>query len=253
MKINISLLLTILLLTACNSKTEEKKSQTSDQKESVADTLNTSSKPLTDQQKKNVVDFIPAGYALYKEEGMEDIKGHLNKDGLQDVVLVIKGTNPAKFVDDEYRGRLDRNRRGIIVLLNKGSHYEVASKNYNCFSSENEDGGVYYAPELGLSIEKGNLIVSYGHGRYGHWSYTFRSQDGDLALIGYDASYNRGPVPQTETSINFLTRKKLTRDNLNKDDDGESYVENFEDSWETVEVSTLLKLSEIKDFDELRF
>jgi len=253
MKKNISILITILLLTACSSKTEEKKSQASDPKKHAAENLKTEPKPLTDQQKKNVSDFIHAGYALYKEEGMEDIKGDLNKDGLQDVVLLIKGTDHRKFFDHESRGKLDRNRRGIIVLFNRGDYYERASKNYNCFSSENEDGGVYYAPELDVSIEKGNLKIQYGHGRYGHWSYTFRNQNGDFEMIGYDSEYNRGPVPQLITSINFLTKKQLIRDNLNKDDDGNSYVENFEDTWETIKVDKLIRLSEIRDFDGLRF
>ncbi|MBD8081307.1 hypothetical protein IC610_02595 [Chryseobacterium sp. GCR10] len=243
----------MLLLTACNSKTEEKKSQTSDQKESSADTLNTTSKPLTDQQKKNVVDFIPAGYALYKEEGMEDIKGDLNKDGLQDVVLLIKGTDQRKFFDHETRGKLDRNRRGIIILFNRGDGYELATKNYDCFLSENEEGGVYYAPELWLSVEKGNLKINYAHGRYGYWNYTFRNKNGEFELIGYDASYNQGPMPLEETSINFLTKKKLTRENINRDNFKDDEDVKFKDTWETVKVHQLKKLSEIKDFDELQF
>jgi len=48
------------------------------------------------------------------------VKGDLNTDGLEDIVLLIKGTNASKIVDDEYVGKLDRNRRGIIVLLKKG-------------------------------------------------------------------------------------------------------------------------------------
>jgi hypothetical protein len=102
-----------------------------------------------------------------------------------------------------------------------------------------------------VSIEKGNLHINYGHGRYGNWGYTFRYQNGDMELIGYDSYSSNGPVPQYEVSINFLTKKKLTKDNLNKDDDGNNYEVKYKDTWETIKVNNLMKLSEIKDFDEL--
>ncbi|MCG9793257.1 hypothetical protein [Flavobacterium algicola] len=209
-------------------------------------------------QKKNPNDFLPKGYSIHKYEGgvssgsWDEIKGDLNKDGLEDIVLIIKGTDKSKIIKDDYRGNLDRNRRGIIVLINKGGFYQLATKNYDCFSSENEDGGVYFAPELYVEIKKGNLYVSYGHGRYGNWSYTFRYQNGDMELIGYDSYSSRGPVPQYEVSINFLTQKKLTSDNLNKDVDGDEYTaDNFKDTWETIKKKKLIRLSDIKDFDEL--
>ena len=207
--------------------------------------------------KKNPKDFIPKGYVIHKYEGgisasgWDEIKGDLNKDGLEDIVLIIKGTDKSKIIEDENRGKLDRNRRGIIVLLNKGNYYQLAAENYDCFSSENEDGGVYFAAELNVEIKKGNLHINYGHGRYGNWSYTFRYQNGNMELIGYDLYSSRGPVPQYEVSINFMTRKKLTRDNLNKDDDGDNYEENYKDTWKNIHITNLIKLSEIGDFDML--
>jgi hypothetical protein len=212
------------------------------------------------EQNKNPSDFIPKGYVIHKYEGgissgsWDEIKGDLNKDGLEDIVLIIKGTDKSKIIKDEYRGELDRNRRGIIVLLNKGAFYELATKNYDCFSSENEDGGVYFAPELYVEVKNGKLYVNYGHGRYGYWSYTFKYQNGDMELIGYDLYSSRGPVPQYEVSINFLTKKKLTRDNLNKNEDGDNYsTDNFKETWEPIKVKKRIKLSDIKDFDEFEF
>ncbi len=243
---------TIFFVIACNSKSEEKNQPIYKQKDTISDTIQSKKIESAAEFQDNSSSFIPKGYVIYKEAGTEDIKGDLNKDGLEDLVLLIKGTDKSKVIQHETRGQLDRNRRGIIVLFNKGNHYELALKNNSCFSSENEEGGVYYAPELFISIEKGNLIVNYAHGRYGYWNYTFRHQNQDFELIGYDASYNRGPVPQEETSINFLTRKKLTRDNLNKDDDGDDNIK-FKDTWEKLPARKLIKLSEIKDFDELEF
>jgi hypothetical protein len=208
------------------------------------------------QERKNPSDFIPKGYVIHKYEGgissggWDEIKGDLNKDGLEDIVLIIKGTEKSKIIKDEDRGELDRNRRGILVLLNKGNGYVLASKNYDCFSSENEDGGVYFAPELEVEIKKGNLYISYGHGRYGNWSYTFRYKNGNFELIGYDSYSSRGPVPQFQVSINFLTKKKLTMDNLNKNDEDDSNVK-YKEVWKKITPKKLIKLSEIKDFDEL--
>ena len=191
--------------------------------------------------------LLPAGFVLFKE-----IHGDLNKDGLEDCVVIMKGTDKENFVVDEYRGKLDRNRRGIMILFNKGDdRYEVKAINLTCFSSENEDGGVYFPPELWVYIEKGNLYFHYGHGRYGYWKYTFRHKDNDFELIGYDSGNHRGPVIESEVSINFLTKKKLNRVNVNEDAEGGDEV--FEETWSNIDVRELIKLSEINDFDDFDF
>ena len=161
----------------------------------------------------------------------------------------IKGTDKNKIVTDESRGKLDRNRRGIIVLFNKKNHYELAMKNYDCFSSEHEDGGVYFPPELSVEIEKGNLYVHYEHGRYGNWKYTFRFQSSDFELIGYDSNNNYGPVTVSITSINFSTKIKVVK--VNTDVYAGSEAEVFKTTSSKINIARLIKLSKIKDFDEL--
>jgi len=239
-----SIIGTILLLSiisSCKDKTSE---------ESNTEVMELKDIPEVEEStieiKKDIADFIPKGYVPF-----DTIRGDFNKDGLEDCVLMIKGTDKSKIIQHEYRGELDRNRRGIIALINKNDGYELAVKNYECFSSENEEGGVYYAPELDFEIKNGNLYVNYAHGRYGYWNYTFRYQNSDFELIGYDASSNRGPIVLTETSINFLTRKKIVNHNINEntyDDD-----EVFEKTESKISKNKLIKLSEIKDFDELEF
>ncbi|KAK0342841.1 hypothetical protein LTR94_020696 [Friedmanniomyces endolithicus] len=162
--------------------------------------------------------YLPAKYTVF-----EAVQGDLNKDGLKDVVLIVKATDPKQWVTDEYRGKLDRNRR------------------------ENEDGGVYFAPELVPSIEKGLLKLHYAHGRYGYWAYQFRLEGRDMRLIGYDSSDNFGPYVNSETSVNFLTAKKLVRENLNKDPDSDP---KFKEAWSKVNVAPMY-LSKIQDIDDL--
>lgn len=118
------------------------------------------------------------------------------------------------------------------------------------FLSENEDGGVYFAPELGVEITKGKLFIHYVHGRYRYWRYMFRLQNSDLELIGYDSSSNHGPTVLTETSINFLTRRKIVNENTNPNIDE---PEIFEKKEAKINKTKLFKLSEIEDFESLKF
>jgi hypothetical protein len=194
---------------------------------------------------KKPSDFLPKGFVLFKE-----IQGDLNNDGLKDCILIIKGTEKDKVIIDEYSGKLDRNRRGIIVLFKtKNDDYESIVENKDCFSSENEDGGVYFAPELDVYIEENKLYVHYAHGRYGYWTYTFKYANSDFQLIGYDSSENTGPVVNREMSINFLTGKKQEKVNTNTD--AERGDEVFKETWSKVSSRKPILLSEIKDFDEL--
>lgn len=195
-------------------------------------------------QDKEPSDFIPKGYTEFKK-----YSGDLNKDGLEDCVLIIKKTDSTNVVMNRFDKKVDRNRRGIIVLFKNANGYELADKNLECFSSENEDGGVYFAPELWIEIKDNKLYIHYGHGRYGYWKYTFRFQKSNFELIGYDSSSNRGPVTNRETSINFLTKKKLTKENTNENAEGGDEI--FKENWNDIEIDNLIKLSEIKDFDEL--
>ncbi len=187
--------------------------------------------------------YIPRSYRL-----TEVITGDLNKNRKTDVVLIVKATDPAKWVNDEYQGKLDRNRRGIIVLVNENGQYKKIIQNLSCFSSEYEDGGVYYAPELLLSVEQGLLNVHYAHGRYGYWRYRFQLKEHDLQLVGYDNSDNFGPYINSQTSINYLTQRKLVRENINKNRDDD--IPKFKETWYKMNQAPVY-LSKIKDFDHL--
>lgn len=189
--------------------------------------------------------FVPKGYRV-----VDTITGDLNKDGQDDVVLLVKATNPSMIVTDARGEQLDRNRRGLIIAFKQGGRYALASKNLDCFSSENEDGGVYFAPELSIDIKKGRLLFHYGHGRYGYWDYTFRYQKGGFYLIGYDASNDHGPVVESLVSINFMTHRILKRVNTNEEAEAGG-EEKFRESWSKLKRPTTIRLQDVKDFDDL--
>lgn len=232
--------LTFFFLASCGqSKSEQETSLASDTTTMINGTADRHG--LTDKQ--NPIDFLPKGYVVFKK-----INGDLNQDGVDDCVLIIKGTDKKNIIIDEHRGQLDRNRRGIIVLFSKNNLYELGIENYDCFSSENEDGGVYFAPELDVEITSGNLYIHYGHGRYGDYQYAFKHKNSDFDLIGYDET-NGGVVIESILSINFLSKKKQKKVNTNENAEGGDEV--FKETWENISVGKLLKLSEIKGFDSL--
>ena len=190
--------------------------------------------------------LVPAGYRV-----SEEIKGDLNKDGLDDYVFIVKG--PKKDVECKEDGQ-DCSLRGIMAALSKGGRYELALENRDCFASEDRDGGVYYPPDLSVSVKKGNLYIGFNHGRYGKWSYTFRYQNSDFELIGYDAIQIRGPYVEKEVSVNFLTKKMLTKRNTVEPCDvdecgGEEKKPVFEETWENFTLKEPIRLRKI-NFDE---
>lgn len=189
--------------------------------------------------------FIPAKYRI-----TQIIEGDLNKDEKGDCILIVKDTDADNIVDDEYRGELDRNRRGIVILFKDGTSYKPVIRNYSCFSSENEDGGVYFAPELFVEINKrGNLEIQYLHGRYGTWLYMFRYQNEGFEMIGFKSNTNHGPVEMGKVSVNFLTKKVQRSHNVS--DVLESGNEEWEETWQKIKIDRLIQLSEIEDFDAL--
>ena len=237
------LLFVVALMMGC----KQAKNESGKDSVPTKDTVQASVKPVAVAQmelKADPEEFIPDGYVLFS--GCE---GDLNKDGKPDVVLMIKGTEESKWVDHEYRGRLDRNRRGLIILFKRDGGYELIAENDECFSSENEDGGVYYAPELDFYIKNNTLILHYAHGRYGYWKYIFRYQNNDFELIGYFGSCDRGPVVLYITDVNFSTRTCVYKENINADDD--EAEEKFKVKTIKFKRKNLIKLSEITDFDEL--
>lgn len=187
---------------------------------------------------------VPKGYRITGRIG-----GDLNNDGIPDSVLVVKATLKDRLETNGDGKTVDRNRRGLIVFLGTNGQFRKVMENLNCFSSENEDGGVYFPPELSVEIGRNKLYVHYRHGRYGYWKYTFRLRGADFELIGYDASNNSGPRIDRQVSINFLTKKRMERVNTNASAEGGDEV--FKEKWNDISLEGLAKLSQIEDFDNL--
>jgi hypothetical protein len=199
---------------------------------------------LSKAQKKTPLEYIPNGYKLF-----EKYKGELNNDNKEDIVLIIKDTKQENILKNRFGDIVDRNRRGIIVILGKEDNYEKVVLNKNCFLSENEDGGVYMPPELCINIEDEKLKIHYGHGRYGYWEYIFKYLESDFKLIGYESSENHGPKVLYQSKIDFIKKEKTLSENVTKDPEAEEEI--FEIISYDIKIDDLIKLSDIKSFEDL--
>ena len=163
---------------------------------------------------------LPNQTALY-----DAIKGDLNKDGIEDVAVVTQETFKEKFMpfsdgcdestkDDKWCQIVNKNRRGVVILLSNGDKYEAVVTKRDIFESPNEDGGVYYPPELAVEIKNSELKFLYGHGRYGYWEYVFVLDGKDFKLVRYFSSDNNGPVPEYIVQMDFINHRLEKSANL---------------------------------------
>lgn len=253
---NTILIFALILLSSCHNKGKETQSETI---EPIADETilleedDTEANVVSEEEKPILLlsdelrELIPEGFILF-----DVLPGDLNKDSEEDYVLIIKATNEENVVENRFGETVDRNRRGIIIAFREGNGYKKIVENRSCFSSENEDGGVYFPPELSINInKKSNLEIDYGHGRYGNWGYMFRYQNNAFEMIGFHSCNSRGPVELSKVSINFSTKKKKISVNTNPD--GDSGEEVWEETWQDIEIDRLINLQDIGDFDGLFF
>lgn len=192
----------------------------------------------------NLDGLVPAGFVV-----VERVLGDLNRDDLEDVVLVVKATARTGHVFDEWHGWQDRNRRGLIIAFREGDRFRKVLENRKCFSSENEDGGLDFPPELSVKIKGGSLLMHYEYFRYGHWTYKFQFRNNDFEMIGYDAAAHQGPTLLSELSVNFLTNQVRVRWNIAPPGDEK---ERLQETWAKLPLPRPPKLKAVQDFDELQ-
>ena len=175
---------------------------------------------LDDKMLVAVKASLPKQTALY-----DAIKGDLNKDGIEDVAVVTQETFKDKFMpfsdscdestkDDKWCQIVNKNCRGIVILLSNGDKYEAVVTKRDIFESPNEDGGAYFPPELVVEIKNSELKFFYSYGKYGYWEYVFALYGKDFRLVKYLSNVNNGPVPEYIVQMDFVNHRLDKSTNL---------------------------------------
>ena len=170
------------------------------------------------QKAKTVNDFIPKGW-----KKILTTNGDLNKDKLEDTVIVIEKEDKKNIKKDDGFGyeELNLNPRILLVLFKqKDGTYILASKNDKGFiKSEGNDNNPALMDTLDDIIIKNNvlkIVFNYFMSAGSWWTstnvYIFRFQNNVFELIGYESNaYMRNTGEEEGTSINFSTNKaKIT-------------------------------------------
>ncbi|GGD11134.1 hypothetical protein [Aureimonas glaciei] len=152
--------------------------------------------------------FVPDGWMLESEA-----QGDLDKDGLDDVVFVLHGTDPANFVKEEWSPEpMDTNPRilGAAFAVPSGG-YRLVLENHTLIPRR-EQSNVDDAYDDGLALARGAFSVELSFfASAGSWEMhrskpTFRWRDDRFELIGFDrSSVMRNSGEMTEVSANYAT------------------------------------------------
>ncbi|MEG0851190.1 MAG: hypothetical protein RSH24_15095 [Flavobacterium sp.] len=183
---------------------------------------------------------------------ISQVSGDLNKDGIEDLVLIIENTDASNILKNEGMGapNLNINPREILVFFkDEKNNYTLIEKNAMGFiHSENDEESTCLADPLmidgGIKISNNILIVHFNYWlSCGSWSvndasYKFRFQNNSFELIGFDHfSFNRATTEETRTSLNFSTKKKEETIGLNQSEESKPKT-----TKSTIKVNQLYKL-----------
>jgi hypothetical protein len=172
---------------------------------------------------------LPAHYTLFDHS-----VGDLNKDGYEDIAVVIEQGNGV------YTGT-----RGIYIFLNNNGTYKLTYENRSLVLGRSE-GGVFGDPYNGISILNGEFhVYDYG-GSSDRWShnYTFRYMDKQLVLTRIEQkNYSTHTLNGTVDIYNLIDGIMETRTNSEYDD------ENTDNPYNDV----LIYSGKIKDAKDIAF
>ena len=198
---------------------------------------------------ETVNDFIPKGW---KE--ILATSGDLNKDKLEDVVIIIEKDDEKNIKKNNTIGPnyLNLNPRILLILFKqKDGTYILVDKNDKGFiQSENDEKNPTLMDTLsGIDIKNNTLKISHDYFlSVETWSalqsvFTFRFQNNRFELIGLDNnSFMRNSGEQEEFSINFSTNKMKTTSGRNMFDEELSKPK---ETWENINIKKKYILDEM--------
>lgn len=121
--------------------------------------------------------LIPKGWHLAEAYGDSKVEGDLNADGIADLAFVI---------EENKIGESAPQRLLLIAIGNKDDESYTLKVTADNAILRADEGGVMGDPFMGLSIDRGSLLISHYGGSSWRWdnTYRFRYQNDGWYLIG---------------------------------------------------------------------
>jgi len=195
---------------------------------------------------KNIDSFVPVGWKVLGTE-----EGDLNKDGLDDAVMVTEDVN-YKTVAGTLCDQFSCPRRLLILFQTKNKGYELSTESDKAILLAGE-GGIFGDPFAGIEIENGSFLINFYGGSAWRWSnsYRFRYQDSAWFLIGATSFnyFNVVDCVDDKVDYNFLTgRKQEIKSNkwdiyLQSSDGEEDKSCSREEVWSDINNNRLINLN----------
>lgn len=162
------------------------------------------------EEKNDIYSLIPSGWeVLKKEEKPALVEGDLNKDGYNDIGVVIEEVKPE--ADEAPQRAL------LIAFGNEDNNYSLSIIADHVILKADE-GGVWGDPFDSISIDRGSIVVRHYGGSNWRWfnTYRFRYQDNDWFLIGATkGEYFTGTSTEEEADVqdyNLLTGEYMIKE-----------------------------------------
>ena len=168
--------------------------------------------PELPRQATSADGFVPAGWKLERQ-----LAGDLNRDGVPDLVLLLRENNPKNVVEHDIMGENPFNTNPRILAVAFGSKagpYALKLQNHTLIPRREvpavedplESGRI--GVERGLLIVKLNFFTSAGSWTTSGTTYWFRFRNGRFELTGFNRdTLHRGSGETTGISIDFPTGK----------------------------------------------
>ena len=177
-------------------------------------------RPQLAKEGRTIEEVVPNGWDI------QSATGDLNKDGIEDFVLLVRSNDPAyiKTRDDGFESNFSP--LSLAVYFGSPSGVYKRFKVWHDTVSGREDEYTDITNELSIT-PKGAIDISVsswssmGTAATGGSTYRYRFQSGDFYLIGEESSWlNRMTGEGESTSINYLTgQKEITTGNMMEEKD----------------------------------
>ena len=177
-------------------------------------------KPQFAKEGRTIEEVVPNGWDI------QSATGDLNKDGIEDFVLIVRPNDPAHIKTRDDGFEYNFNPLFLAVYFGSPSGVYKRFKVWHDTVSGREDEYTDITNELSIT-PKGAIDISVsswssmGTAATGGSTYRYRFQSGDFYLIGEESSWlNRMTGEGESTSINYLTgQKEITTGNMIEEKD----------------------------------